>query len=1139
MQKKDSQIFYSASDLANYLECEHLTTLDRIHLDTPMEKTEDGEDAELIQRKGLQHERAFLETLRFQGLSIADINQLVGDRACTADKVAATIKAMQSGVDVIYQATFANGCYLGHADFLRKTSLASDLGDFSYEVIDTKLSTKKQGKFIIQLMFYAKLLAKVQGVMPSKMYVVLGNKDEAPFYCSDYIAYFDALLMRFEAHVANKTSNTYPTPCKRCDLCHWRERCENQRIDDDHLSQVAGILKTQIAKLNMHGIQTMAELAALEDNFSIPKFNPESLAKIRHQARLQHHQKTTGNAVIELLPVDPEGRHGFMRLPPPDNGDIYFDMEGNPLEDPRHLEYLFGVYYLVDNAYQFKGFWALNHSEEKKAFEDFMDFVTAWLRQYPNAHIYHYAAYEETAIKRLMSFYGTREAEVDNLLREGRLIDLYKVVRESMRTSEPKYSIKNIEHFYLEKRAGEVTNAGASIVYFEKWKLTQDKKYLDDIETYNIDDVRSTQQLHVWLLKQRPADLPWGNAATNKKRETEDKTAKPASNSAALAEQKLEKYRLELLGHVEVAEEDKTPDYDYRELMYHLLGFHRREAKPAWWDYFARKEKQFEELLEDAECIAGIQLDPNTPPEEVKQSIRYTCRYPSQEFKLHTGSGAEVMEIGKAVSKLEIDSANQQLSFNLGKRNELPDGSFTLAPSIPIDAKTLTEAIERFVENFLSGRSAYKAIADMLQRNLPRFKSGNFNGGIVDESKPLIPQMVSATLALDESYLIVQGPPGTGKTYSGSKVIVELIKQGYTVAITSNSHKAINNLLLGIEKEAQAQKVSFNGVKKSTGADLELANCENIGIVDDNSEALHGDYQLVAGTAWLLARDEADQMFDYLFVDEAGQLSLGHLVAVATSAKNVVLMGDQMQLGQPTQGVHPGESGLSILEFLLQSHHTVPRDMGIFLGTSYRMHPSVCQFISDAVYDSRLQSAPQTSHQLIKTSNTSHPLIRPHGIVYAPIHHQDCMQTSIEEAKLIATLIQELLTTSFTDSANQQHPITLEDVLVITPYNAQVQTILSYCPEGTRVGTVDKFQGQEAPVVLFSMVTSSGDDLPRDIGFLFSKNRLNVAISRAKSLVIFIANPKLVTVPCSSPDEMALVNTLCLLDQYRVDWEAS
>lgn len=1137
MQKISEQVFYSASDLANFLECEHLTSLDRLNLDSPMEKTVDGEDAELIQNKGLKHEKEFLDALVASGLSVIDITRVVGAQASTPDKVDATIQAMQSGADIIFQATFADGFYLGHSDFLRRTNTPSKLGNYSYEVIDTKLSTKAQGKFIIQLMFYSKLLAKVQGLMPVKMYVVLGNKKETAFYCSDYTAYFDALVQRFEAHVTNQSTYTYPNACKRCDLCHWRDRCDQKRIDDDHLSQVAGILKSQIVKLNAAGIHRMADLAGVNDNFSVPKLNPESLQKIRHQARLQHHHKSTGEAKIELLPTDPHGRHGFMRLPEPNEGDIYFDMEGNPLEDPRHLEYLFGIYYLDKGSYVFKGFWALNHSEEQKAFEDFMDFVTARIKHYPQAHIYHYAAYEETAIKRLMSFYGTREHEVDNLLRQGRLVDLYKVVRESMRTSEPKYSIKNIEHFYLEKRAGEVTNAGASIVYFEKWKATQEQRYLDDIEAYNIDDVRSTQALHAWLIKQRPAVLPWGNAEANKLRETEDSVPQPSS-ATALAEQRLEKYRLALLGAVPIPETQKTKTDYYRELMYYLLGFHRREAKPAWWDYFSRRDKQRDELIEDAECIADVRLVPTNQPEAIKQSLRYVCKYTHQEFKLHTGSKAEVMEIGKSVSNLVIDAANQELSFTLSKKQTLPDSAFTLAPGKPIESSILTEAIERYVDNYLSGGLLYKSITDMLLKAKPAFKSLVQGLAIIDEKQPIIPQMIHATADLNDSYLIIQGPPGTGKTYSGSKVIVDLLKRGKRIGITSNSHKAINNLLIGVCKEAISQNFDFIGAKKSTDGDEELDAYNNIRVLKDNSEALESLNQLVAGTAWLFAREEADQLFDYLFVDEAGQLSLGHLVAAGTCARNIVLMGDQMQLGQPTQGVHPGESGQSILEFLLQEQHTVPPDTGIFLGTTYRMHPSICQFISDAVYDSRLQSAQQTVNQVISVPNTAHPLIKSHGIVYAPIEHMDCAQTSDQEAQLIQALITELLKTTYFDNKGAEHPITLSDILVITPYNAQVQNLLRHCPAGTRVGTVDKFQGQEAPVVLFSMVTSSSDDLPRDIGFLFSKNRLNVAISRAKSLVVFIANPRLMSVQCNNPEEMALVNTLCLIDQYRVDWSA-
>ena len=351
--------------------------------------------------------------------------------------------------------------------------------------------------------------------------------------------------------------------------------------------------------------------------------------------------------------------------------------------------------------------------------------------------------------------------------------------------------------------------------------------------------------------------------------------------------------------------------------------------------------------------------------------------------------------------------------------------------------------------------------------------------------------------------------------------------QGKRVGITSNSHKAINNLLLGIEKEAKRSNFSFNGIKKSTGNDLELADCENISIADDNTTALSAEFNLVAGTAWLFARLEADQAFDYLFVDEAGQVALANIVAMGTAAQNIVLLGDQMQLGQPTQGVHPGESGKSSLDFLLEGHHTVPPNRGIFLGVSYRMHPSICQFISTTVYDSRLTSASGTENQVIVLDESAALQLRSHGLVYLPIDHKDCTQSCDEEAQLVLALLNNLLSQSYIDKNGVKRAITLNDILVITPYNLQVQKIKSVLPESARIGTVDKFQGQEAPVVIFSMVTSSGDDLPRDIEFLYSKNRLNVAISRAQALTLFIANPKLMSIQCNSPEQMALVNTLC------------
>lgn len=1129
MQKNNNGFLFSASDIANFLECEHLTYLDQLHLDHPIVKTASSEDAVLIQNKGLKHEADYLKLLKSTHANVVDVVERVGSQASLAQKVQATLDAMHEGADIIFQATFLNDQFLGHADFLRKVNTPSKLGEYSYEVIDTKLSSKTKAKFIIQLMFYSKLLSEIQGNYPKQMYIKLGTNIEESYYCSDYQAYFEQLLSKFITHIQIQANITYPDPCSKCDLCHWRERCELQRLDDDHLCQVANINKSQIAKLKNSGVNTLKDLALLADDAQIPKLNLGSLRGIQHQAKLQYHYRITGEARVDILPINEAEHRGFLRLPKANIGDLYFDMEGNPLEDGGHLEYLFGLYYLVDGKPTFKGFWALTHLEEKKTFEEFMDFVTAHLARYQNAHIYHYASYEETAIKRLMSQYGTKEFEVDNLLRHGKLIDLYKVVREGIKTSEPKYSIKNIEHFYLEKRQGEVTNAGASIIYFENWKATGDQKYLDDIEAYNIDDVRSTMELHKWLLTKRPANLPWSSFNLEIDSSSTEETKTPA---AVLREQQLERYRGLLIGNVDVPESEKDEAYRLKELTFQLMDFHRREAKPAWWDFFVRVEKNEDELIEDSESIGGLTLDETRPPKPVKKSIMYHFNYPAQETKIHAGSNPVIISMQKAVSGFSIEPEARKLSFKVGASVELPE-KIALGPGKPIDAKVLSDAIQRYVDQFLENPSSYKAIQELLARRIPDIKGLKAGDKIITDNAHLISQAIKAISNLNYSYLIIQGPPGTGKTYTGSKIIVDLLKQGKRIGIASNSHKAINNLLVGVDKEADAQMFDFAGVKKGSETDTELSQCKNITVAEQNDTALSDAFQLVAGTAWLFSREEANQSFDYLFVDEAGQVALANIVPMGTAAKNIVLLGDQMQLGQPTQGVHPGDSGASVLDFLLEGHHTVQPERGIFLGVSYRMHPKISEFISDTVYEGRLSSFIDTENQSLELNANAHSSLKPNGIVYLPIQHSDCTQSSDEEAALIKTIYENLLTQHYINKANQRLPISHEDILVVTPYNLQVQKLRSVLPDQAKIGTVDKFQGQEAPVVLYSMVTSSGDDLPRDIEFLFSKNRLNVAISRAKALIVFIANPNLMGIRCNKPEDMALVNTLCLLKQYE------
>lgn len=1116
MYKSQQGIIYSASDLVAFLECEHSTTLDLIDLEHPIARTEDDDESKLLHEKGLAHERQYFERLRGQHTTIADLSSIKS----RDDRIKATIEAMREGVEIVYQGALRSGNLIGYPDFLRRVAGCSNFGAWSYEVADTKLARSAKGKFIVQLSAYSQCLQEVLGTQPAMMHVVLGDLTELSYRYQDYARYVTQLRRRFESRLRAEAAETYPDPCEYCDLCKWREVCEERRVNDDHLCQVANITKIQTRRLQAAGITTLKALGELDETVSIPRLNPETLARIRNQARLQLSARIDGERKVELLDAGEEGR-GFARLPRPDEGDLFFDMEGDPYEVDG-LEYLFGVYYFERGQPTFKAFWAHSRAEEKAAFEAFMDFATARLAQYPDAHIYHYAHYEPTALKRLMSMHGTREADLDNLLRRRKLVDLYKVVREAIRVSEPSYSIKNIEHFYLEKREAEVTSAGASIVYYERWKETQDPQLLKDIETYNFDDVRSTYLLREWLLSLRPAATVWANDLP-----TTNEGVAPGELTEA--EKRLIPYRQALVDPLPAERSSWSTDERVRELTYLLLDFHRRADKPAYWRMFARQEMTTEELLEDAECLAGLQRVGDPVPD--RRSRVWTYSYPEQETKLRSGSGVTLVSTGENLGELERDEDRRLVRVRRAVAKGSLDDSIALGPERPRNADVIRAALFRFADSVIDGSHIYPACEAILRRDPPKLANHEPGQPIVPLTQMTTEAIAGAIARLEGSYLFIQGPPGAGKTYTGSHAIVELMRRGFRVGVTSNSHKAINNLLRAVEEVAEEHSFRFVGAKKYTKEEDRL---NGIMISDERSnEAMElGNCQLLAGTVWLFSRESHDRELDFLFIDEAGQVSLANVIAMGTSARNIVLLGDQMQLGQPIQGVHPGESGKSSLEYLLQDQATVAPDRGIFLGTTWRMHPDVCAFISDAVYDSRLQPEAHNKNRVLVLDRNAHPALKSSGIQFIEARHDACSQSSPEEAEIIRGLVTSLLAQRYRDKEGIEHPIGLENILVVAPYNAQVNLLRRVLPAGSRVGTVDKFQGQEAEVVIVSMTTSSGDYLPRFMDFLYSKNRLNVAISRARSLAIVVANPDLLTIPCRTPEDMALVNTLCWVRDY-------
>jgi len=1123
MQKLNGKTLYSASDLVGFLECEHLTTLDLLNLEAPLPKAEDDEQAKLIKKKGLEHEGKYLHDLLEAGVTVFDAKAAGLN---VEEAVEATRQAMAEGRSIIYQGCLRSSDFVGYVDFLRRVERPSSLGNYSYEVVDTKLARSPKAKFIIQICLYSDLLAADQELLPLGIHVVLGDRSEQSYRLADYFRYYRTVKARFLERVNGHHDPTYPEPCAHCDLCQWRDLCKARWEQDDHLSQVANVTKTQIEKLRSSGIQTLVELARLKAGTNVPGMHSATLERLQRQAALQLVRREAGEDRYEFIETDPSEAKGFRRLPLPSPGDIFFDMEGDPLEEGG-LEYLFGVYYHDDGKPQFQPFWAHNRKEERKAFETFMAFVMERLSRYPNMHIYHYAPYEESALKRLMSLHGTCEAEVDHLLRTERLVDLYKVVREALLVSEPRYSIKNLETFYMEKRKGEVTSAGASIVYYEHWKETQDPVLLKQICDYNEDDCRSTYLLREWLLKIRPAELPWFDGKTGERSEEQK------SERVHEAEARLVDYGNKLLGTLPAERADWSEDDHMRELVHQILDFHRREDKPQWWAMFARQEMTQDELIEDPECIGGLESVPGYPPEPVKQSFLHTFWYPDQEFKLKVGDDCLCTDTSERAGTIEaIDEKARLLRIKRGKKSGPLPERLSVGPKGPIDTGILKEAIFRFADSIIAGDNRYGAIEAILKRQPPSIQSLPEGSPVVAGTGDTASEISDAVSRLQESYLFIQGPPGTGKTYTGSHVIVDLLERGARVGVSSNSHKAINNLLGAVEKQAVEKKVELRGFKKSSSSDPD-SFLQGILIRDvtDKKAIIGAGANLVGGTAWLFADQDFDQELDYLFVDEAGQVALAKLVAMGTCAKNIVLLGDQMQLQQPIQGVHPGHSGESTLDYLLQSQATIADDRGTFLGTTWRMHEDVCRFISDAVYDGRLHPEPKNQNQRLILNPGANPELRATGIRFIGVAHDGCSQRSEKEAEVVSDLYKSLLGLRYVDREGIEHDMTADNILVVAPYNMQVNLLKEALPAGARVGTVDKFQGQQAEVVIVSMATSSADYLPRYMEFLYSKNRLNVALSRARCLALLVANPKLMAIKCHTVEQMALVNTLCWISE--------
>jgi predicted RecB family nuclease len=1112
----------AATDLSNYLNCHHLTTLDLdvIHGKRSAPDWRDP-DAAILQERGREHETSYLASLRAAGRTIIDL-QDAGD----AKAVTETLSAIGRGVEVIAQAGLQCGSWFGRADMLQRVEQPSRLGAWSYEVYDCKLARETKAGTILQLALYSDLLGTAQGLLPKRMYVVMpGNGFLTESYrVLDYAAYYRFVRAQLEkcTVLPVESFETYPDLIQNCEACRWWLECDRMRRHDDHLSLVAGITHVQQKQFKEWNVQTVAQLAKLPLPLEQhPKHGAkESYERLREQARVQVMSREAARPIYEILPVI--SNQGLTRLPAPSRGDIFFDLESDPFAGLDGREYLFG-YIGTSTESPYVAHWALTPANERSVFESFVNTVMATWTAYPDMHVYHFTAYEPAALKRLMGRYATCEDEIDRMLRAGLFVDLYTITRQSVRASVEQYSLKQLEPFHNFIRSIPLEQARSALRLIEHvLELDRNTKINDDtrrtVEGYNCDDCVSTRSLRDWLEKLRTSLI-----------EADQEILRPNFSDGTPSEKIDERQAriaalvARLSADIPADESERTPEQSAYWLLSNILDYHRREAKATWWEYFRLKDLPDEDLYDEKAGIAGL-IYQRSQLEGRSRLPTDTYSFPEQETDVREGD--EVYHTGQKIGKVtSIDPVNHVVDIKkTAATAEIHPKSVYAYKAVRTDE--LADALYRLglwvADHGINAPGPYRSERDLLLRLPPR---RNTDTPLQKKGEEILAAAKRCTIELDGGVLPIQGPPGSGKTYIGARVIVDLVRRGKKVGVTAVSHAVIRNLLDEVVQASLEEHVKVAIMHKAP----QKSNSQPLGITEvlTNDQPLvslqRNQVNVVGGTAWLWSRTDYAGAVDVLVVDEAGQMSLANVLAVGQAAQNILLLGDPQQLDQPTQGTHPPGADVSALAHLLGEHETIPENEGLFLAETWRLHPSICSFTSEVFYEQRLIPRRGLARQHID----GHSWLGPAGLWLVPVVHQGNTNSAHEEVDRIAEIVESLIQPSvmWTDQTGHTRQLTTDDILVVAPYNAQVADIASRLH--VRVGTVDKFQGQQAPVVIYSLTTSSPEDAPRGMEFLYSRNRLNVALSRARAIVVVVGSPKLFEPECHTPRQIQLANALC------------
>ncbi len=1171
-------LVFSATDLVAASECEYRTL--RV-LDEKLGRTSKATFAvdELQQLAGALgdvHELRVLDDLTAQygpwnaqrntGVYSVERGDTL-DRAALLAKHEETAAVLTAGADVVFQATFFDGEFLGYADFLVRQPFDAEYAG-RYAVWDTKLARHAKVGALLQLAAYGDQLIRL-GLEPApQVTLVLGNLERSHHSLTDLLPVYRERRDRFRALTsAHRAADAVVAwgqgGVMHCGRCAY---CAEQVTEHRDLLMVAGMTSSTRKKLRAEGITTIDALAELPDAES-----RGPLVRLRDQARMQTgtdagdgSRTYTKDDVERTLSYKVLDEHTLAALPAPSEGDIFFDFEGDPLwQDPATktwgLEYLFGVMEPADtgDAPVFRPFWAHSRWEERQAFLDFLEYVEKRRSAYPDLHIYHYAPYEKTALRTLSLRHGAGEDIVDDWLRSGLLVDLYATVRHSLRVSAASYSIKELEPLYMgdHLRTGDVADAGASVVAYAKYCAARDDgdeaaaaTILASITDYNEYDCLSTLRLRDWLLR-----LPRPGALEENGQPEADQDPHTKPEPRPVDEPTPDEIRLRDYLAQRAADRAPTAEDQAIAMIAAATGYHRRERKQFWWEHFDRLENGPDSWSDDKRDVfvvesATVLEDWAKPTPRARTESRTVqlrgvlpdgsdVRPGSTWFRMYDAPIPDGVEtstgdplgrggcFGTVVESVEADpdspgrtliTVTEKSTMRVAPYRPLP---VALTPDKPLATASLEASLAELANTVgaaLPDLPSHPGL-DVLRRAEPRLATRKALPVVAHDDAgqaDYITAVTDAVLDLDSSYLAVQGPPGTGKTYVGSRVIARLVATGWKVGVVAQSHAVVEHFLTtAVAAGVDPERI---GKKPQKERPVPWPHTSDGAI----TSLLTGDGGcLIGGTAWFMTGKLVPAgALDLLVIDEAGQFSLANTLAVSRASSRLMLLGDPQQLPQVTQGSHPEPVDESALGWLSAGHATLRAELGYFLADSWRMHPDLCEAVSRLSYDGRLDAAPAAAERRLEGLLA--------GVDVVLVDHTGNVVASDEEAaEVVEQVRRHLGLTWYPGGAEPSRPLMQSDVLVVAAYNAQVQKIRAALDaadlQDIRVGTVDKFQGQEAAVVIVSMACSAVAEAPRGAEFLLNRNRINVAISRGQWRAVVIRSGELTNFMPTRPSGLA------------------